>query len=113
MIKEYNFGKIRINDKEYNYDIEVRSDGKVIKWRRKEGHNLTFDDLQRAVNERAEIIVIGTGCYGVMKISEEVKTKIKNIGIKLLYDKTEIAVEIFNRFLLDKKNVIGFFHLTC
>ncbi|HOK41728.1 MAG TPA: MTH938/NDUFAF3 family protein [bacterium] len=113
MIKEYSFGKIIVNNKEYNYDIEVRSDGDVLKWWRKSGHFLVIDDLERAISKKPEIIIVGTGCYGVMEISEEVKTKLKNLNIKFIYDNTTKAVEIYNKFLFENKVIIGLFHLTC
>jgi len=120
MIKEYKFGSITIDGKTYNHDVEVRWTGEVLKWWRGESHVIDVEDIKRAVTERPDVIVIGTGEAGVAKATEEVGRFIKEKGIKLIIDKTEEAVKTFN-IILEKSEleegkqnkVIGLFHLTC
>ena len=68
----------------------------------------TDSDLKK----EPEIIVIGTGAYGVAKVTEKAQEEIMERGIKLIIDQTKEAIRSFN-FLFSKKKVIGLFHLTC
>lgn len=120
MIGEYQFGLITINGKTYNYDVEVRWNGEVLKWWRRESHLIEIDDLKRAVNQKPDIIVIGTGESGIAKVTRETQKFIEEEGIQLIIDKTGEAVKVFNKILEklkekedEKKKIIGLFHLTC
>jgi len=120
MIEEYKFGFITIGGKNYDYDIEVRWTGEVLKWWRTEGHVFDVGDLKRAVEQNPDTIVLGTGAYGVVKVTEEAKKFIQEKGIKLIIDKTEKATKTFNIICEEseketgkQEKVIGLFHLTC
>jgi hypothetical protein len=120
MVEEYKFGSITVDGKTYNHDVEVRWTGEVLKWWRKEGHVFDVDDVKRAVEENPETIILGTGAYGICKVTQECKNYIKEKGIELIIDKTEEAVKTFNIILEESKEeegrqrkVIGLFHLTC
>ena len=120
MIDEYHFGSIAIDGKEYSYDIEVRWGGEVLKWWRQESHSVAIEDIERAVEENPEVIVIGTGAEGQMQVPADIQEAIKMRGIELIIDPTEQAAKTFN--IIDEesleedgrqKRVIGLFHLTC
>jgi len=120
MIEEYRFGVITIDGKVYNYDIEVRWDGQVLKWWRGESHIIDVGDVKRAIEQNPEVIVIGTGESGVAKVTQSCQEAIEKKGIKLIIDKTEEAVKTFNVINEEseeeegeKTKVIGLFHLTC
>jgi len=120
MIEEYHFGSIKIAGKTFNHDVEVRWDGEVLKWWRKESHVIDFGDIKRAIEQKPEVIIIGNGESGVAEVTEEVKNEIKSKGIELIIDITPEAIKTFNVILEEsaeeegkKKKVIGLFHLTC
>lgn len=133
MIEEYRFGHIIINGKSYTHDVEVRwlpeefssSDlaeqrEEVLKWWRKQSHVFDVEDVKRAVEQNPDTIVLGTGAYGVAKVTEAAQEFIKEKGIGLVIDKTEQAVKTFNIICEKSKEeegrqekVIGLFHLTC
>lgn len=120
MIEKYKFGLIRINGKVYNYDVEVRWTGEVLKWWRKESHVIDVDDVKRAIEQNPETIIIGTGESGVARVTEDAQKAIKSKGIELIIDKTEEAVKTFNIIKEEsvkeegrQRKVIGLFHLTC
>ena len=110
MINEYHFGSITIDGKTYTNDVEVRWDGKVLDWRRKESHTIDIEAVKRALEKNPEVIVIGTGESGMARVTDEAKEEIENRGIKLIIDKTGRAVKTFNK---ERTKVIGLFHLTC
>lgn len=115
MIEEYKFGLIVINGKTYTQDVEVRWNGEVLKWQRLEGHVFNVEDVKRAIDQSPDKIILGIGAYGVCKVTEDCQNFIKGKGVKLIIEKTEEAVKIFNRALKEPKEnkVIGLFHLTC
>lgn len=120
MIEEYHFGSITINGKNYDHDVEVRWNGEVLEWWRKEGHVFDLEDVKRAVEQNPETIILGTGAYGICQVTKECQDFIKEKGIKLIIDNTEEAVKTFNIILKSSKGeegkqekVIGLFHLTC
>lgn len=120
MIEQYKFGSIAIDGKTYNYDVEVRWTGEVLKWWREESHLINIEDIKRATEQSPDTIIVGTGEIGLVKVSEETKNFILEKGIKLIIDKTEEATRTFNIISGESKEeeggqnkVIGLFHLTC
>jgi len=113
MIENYEFGKIKISGKTYHVDVEVRWAGEVLNWWRKEGHTVDCEDVERALKENPEVIVVGTGAYGVCEVTENCEKFIKERKIELIIENTEKATKKFNEFLKASKKVIGLFHLTC
>jgi len=114
MIEEYHFGSLTIDGKTYHHDLEIHwmfSKTEVLDWQRDESHIIDVEDVKRAVEQKPDVIVIGTGESGVAKITEPAKQFIAKNGIKLIIDITEEAVRIFNKS--EQSNVIGLFHLTC
>ena len=120
MIEEYKFGSITIDGKEYDYDVEVRWSGEVLKWWRKQSHVIDIDDVKRALEQNPDTIIIGTGESGIAQVTDRLKEEIESKGIKLIIDLTEQATKTFNIINEDsaeeegeQNKVIGLFHLTC
>ena len=119
MIEEYKFGLIKINDKEYNYDVEVRWNGQVLLWWRQESHAIDLVDIQGALRQEPDLIIFGTGMQGIAKVTKQAQKEIRSRGIELIINKTDQAVQAFN-LIKEKtekekiiKKIIGLFHLTC
>lgn len=120
MIEEYNFGFIKINGEDYNYDLEVRWTDEVLAWPFRKRHLIDAEEVRRAVEEKPDTIVIGTGESGLAEVTEEAQKEIRRNNIRLVIDKTEEAVKTFNVIKEDSREeegkqerVIGLFHLTC
>lgn len=120
MIDEYHFGSITINGKSYNHDVEVRWDGAILSWWRKESHIIDIEDVKRAVAKTPQTIIIGTGDSGKAEVTKNAQNFIKEKGIELIIDRTKEAVRTFNILNEESKEeqgeqrkVIGLFHLTC
>ncbi len=112
MIESYNFGEIKILGKTYRSDIIVYPDHVNTQWWRKEGHNLTIEDIKEVIEARPEVIIIGTGQPGLMKVPKETKEMIDKCGIEIIILPTDKACQEYNR-VATKKNVIACLHLTC
>ncbi|MFC1586359.1 Mth938-like domain-containing protein [Fibrobacterota bacterium] len=113
MITDYTFGHMVIDGKEFNKDVIIFPDGRVLSpWWRKEGHSLKRNDLRELIDAGPRVIVAGTGAYGVMKPSDKVQELLREKGIEFIAAPSKEAVEIYNE-LCAKKKTGGCFHLTC
>lgn len=115
MIEAYSFGSMVIAGKRYTRDIIVFPERTVNGWWRKEGHEVCLDDLKALLicESKPEIIVIGTGYNGLVKVLHEVGDFLKTHGIELIAQPTPEAYQTFNKLLKSNKRVAGAFHLTC
>ena len=112
IIKSYSFGQMIIDDKKYTSDLIIFPDRIKDSWWRKRGHALCREDIEEILSEKPEVLIIGTGFYGIMKVHDDLKKFIREQGIELYVEKTKKAVTLFNKMFRLKKTV-GAFHLTC
>ncbi len=117
MITHYSFGSLSFKGKTYNKDLIIVKTPEKEKvfpnWWRKEGHRLQVEDLEEIWKNPVEILIVGTGAYGVMKVDPEVERKAKELNIKLEAYQTDKAVKRFNELYSQSVSVAGAFHLTC
>ncbi len=109
-IQGYEFGKIKINEQEIDYDIAL-TDESIEKWWRKTSHNVEPSDVKEFIEKyKPELVIFGNGHDGMMQVPEETKKFIQEKGIEIIVQKTGEAVKIFNK---ENKKKIAFLHLTC
>jgi len=111
-VDDYGFGRIVIDGKAYNHDVILFWDGKIEKWWRKEGHKVYLEDVKMILERKPEVVVFGTGKYGVMNVRDEVRRKIEDEGIEVIELISDEAVKKFNELVEDRKAVLAI-HLTC
>ena len=111
-IQHYSFGRITIDGKTYTSDVIIYPDRVNSSWWRKEGHFLQMDDLREVLDARPEVIIIGTGYSGVMRVSDEIISNLKSMKIDMHVARTTEAVELFNE-LSGSKKIVACLHLTC
>ena len=112
MIDSYSFGKISIDGKEYRTDAIVFRDHVEDGWWRKEGHELHIEDVEHIIQQRFDMLVIGTGAHDMMKVLPETRRFFESRGVEVIIEKTAEACKIYNK-LSESKSVIAAFHLTC
>jgi len=112
-IEKYSFGSITINGKEYDKDVIIFHNRVFSPWWREEGHNLSIKDLEKAIDAAPNLIIIGTGSQGVMKVPEKTLKKLKELNIEVITARTPQAVKIYNEKEKNNENVIACLHLTC
>jgi hypothetical protein len=112
MIESYTFGRMEIKGQAYTSDLILFPDKINDSWWRETGHKLSLKDIEDVLQDTPEVIVIGTGFYGILEVEEEVKETAQSKGITLIIEKTENAVQSYNEIASQKKT-IGAFHLTC
>ena len=123
MIDSYKFGAIVVNGLRYTSDIIVLPERVIDGWWRKEGHKVCAEDLEEIFNcePKPQVLIVGTGYYGLVKILPEVKDILGSHGIELVAQPTGEACQTFNKLLRhnlsvgksEKRVIVGAFHLTC
>ncbi len=112
MIDSYSFGLMQVKGQTYTSDLIIFPERIDAAWWRRAGHQLSLDDMKDVLPEKPEVLVIGTGFMGLMKVDDEVKLRMESEKIMLIVEKTKKAVKTFNTVCRTKKT-IGVFHLTC
>jgi hypothetical protein len=82
-IEHYSFGKITVDGQTYTSDLIIYPDRVDASWWRKEGHNLQPEDLKDVLNAKPDVLIIGTGFFGVMRVPKETTDYLKSKGIRV------------------------------
>jgi hypothetical protein len=109
MIEHYSFGEIVINGRQYTSDVLIIG-SEVHNWWRAQGHILNPEDLTEIFSKNIDMLVVGTGASGLLKVPERTEKYVRSKGIALIVQKTKEAVKTYNS-LSGKKAAA--FHLTC
>ncbi len=112
MIDSYSFGEIIVDGKTYTSDVIIYPSRVDSTWWRKEGHRLQTEDVKEIIAEKPEVLVVGTGRSGMMRVAPEVEKLLKSLNIQLVVENTERACQEYNR-LKDSRKVVAALHLTC
>ncbi len=110
-IDSYKFGQVVIDGQSYDNDVIVCPD-QAINWWRREAHQVYPEDLEEAVGEKPEVLIIGTGDSGLVKVLPETREYLASQNIELIVEPTKKACQIYNQ-LFQKKRVVAALHLTC
>jgi len=111
-IDSYQFGKIVINGQEFTTDLIIYPDRVQSNWWRKEGHELAPEDIPEVFDESPDILLVGTGTPGLMKVLAETEKKAETADIQVIALNTVEACDTYNR-LSPTQKVIAALHLTC
>lgn len=113
MIENYVFGNIVVDGTSYSSDIKIVQGKVVSDWWRRRGHLVEDDDVEDILAAKPNVLVIGKGEPGLMKISSPLRELLINNSIKLIEEKTPKAIDIFNRLSKEGENVAAGFHISC
>lgn len=109
-IDKTEFGSITVNGKIFNNDVVVCWDDSV--YERAKSHTFSKSELQELLLRGPEIIIVGTGHPGLVKIDPEAEKAARRAGIKLVAKPSSQAIQEFNKLVKNKK-VIAVIHVTC
>ena len=111
-IQAFRFGRIVIDNVVYNRDVIIFPDRIRSDWQRRGGHNLAIEDLDEVLEGNPEVIILGRGVFGRMKVADELRELITERGIELVVLRTEGAIKAYNE-LRERRRVIAALHLSC
>ncbi len=112
IVDSYQFGQIVISGKKYTSDVIIFPDKVKGSWWRKSGHQLCLDDIAEVITEKPEVLVVGIGASGLVRVLPEVKRAVDAQDIKLIAETTDKACNKYNQ-LCHSQKVVAALHLTC
>ena len=112
IIDSYQFGQIVINGKKYTSDVIIFSNSVTDNWWRRTGHQLCLDDIAEVITENPEVLVVGTGDSGLMRVLPEVRQGAEVQSIELIVEATDNACHTYNQ-LCRSRRAVAALHLTC
>jgi len=112
IIDSYQFGLIVVTGKKYTSDVIIFPDRVSNSWWRKTGHQLCVKDIAEVITENPEVLVIGSGASGLMKVLPEVQERVEAQSIKLIVEPTDKACHTYNRLCRSQETVAAL-HITC
>ncbi len=111
------FGSITIDGEIYERDVLIRLGGKVKKRKKSlskavygTSHTISLDEAEHAYQKGAERLIIGTGQFGMVELSDEAAEYFERKGCQVDLLTTKEAMEAWNEA---EGAVIGLFHVTC
>jgi hypothetical protein len=113
MIEGYNSGRMTVDGKRYHHDLKIIRNRVVPDWWRREDHRLDREDVEDILSSNPDVVVVGIGYAGNMRVSESLRSVLSQRSIRLIAESTNEAMLTFNRLSSEGKNVAGAFHLTC
>ncbi len=109
MIDSTNFGEIVIDRKKYNDVLII--DNQVFDRNTDDTHRISNNESEQLLKNNPDVVIIGTGVYGMVRVEENVKEKISK-NAELIIMKTKNAAEKYNELSKDKR-VNALLHSTC
>jgi len=112
IIDSYQFGLVVINGEKYTSDVIIFPDRVRDNWWRKSGHELRLEDIADVLTENPEVLIVGTGEPGMMRVLPETEQNTETLGINLIVETTAKACQTYNQ-LCHSQRVVAALHLTC
>jgi hypothetical protein len=111
------FGSITVEGEVYRHDLLIRPNGEV-QARRNElskavygtSHVISLAEAQQVYQEGAERLIVGTGLFGLTKLSEEADGYLQGRGCRVDLYRIRRAIQAWNQA---EGAVIGLFHVSC
>ena len=111
------FGSITIDGQKFDHDVLIRRDGTIQKRRKKlskkfygTSHKISQEEAEFIYEEGAQTLVIGTGQYDQVRLSDEAQTYFAARGLEVIAAATPEAINLWNE---SAGETIGLFHVTC
>ena len=111
------FGSITIEGQQYNCDLIIRLGGKIKKRKKKlskavygTSHTISLDEARYVYQRGAEQLIVGTGQYGLVELSDEAAGYFEKKGCDVELLPMKEAILAWNEA---SGATIGLFHVTC
>lgn len=91
-------------------DIRIHADPDRRLGFRNKSHQITLEEVKLLLEEKPEVLIIGTGWHGVAKVDTEVR-ELKETRIEIL--KTGEALDLYEQLRAEGRRVALLAHTTC
>ena len=119
-IEKFSWGRFMINGQVHSEMGEgVGKDicmihGQVKPWTARKGHRLKSKMISCVLDEDIDVLVIGNGVNGAIKVPKRTQKTIEDHGIKkLIIRKTPEACQVYNQLVRQGQKVALLAHGTC
>ena len=114
LIESYSFGSIRIAGNTFHRDVILLGDDVLSPWfRQAGGHVFAPEDLEPVIRSAPEIVVLGTGAFGRVRVNDLTIAALREAGADVVVERTKQAVSEYNALLTAGRNTAAALHLTC
>ena len=117
IINRSKFGSITAEGEVFKRDVIIRLNGKVKKRKKKlskaiygTSHIVSLDEARHVYEEGAELLIVGAGQHGLVKLSDEAADYLRQKVCRVELLPTPEAIQVWNEV---EGAVIGLFHVTC
>jgi len=111
-IDSYEFGHLVIDGQSYRQDLLIWPGHIKGDWWRIEAHLLQLADVAEALAANPQVLVVGTGNPGNLRVDQELARHLQEQGIDLVVKPTRAAVPVIND-LAGRRRLAAALHLTC
>lgn len=112
-ISNYRFGRIEIDGQGYGSDVIITPERVIDHWWRKNGHSLAIEDLDAVIHAEPEMLILGSGYFGRMRVPETTLAFLDGKGIQVQIARTADAVRSFNALQRRHARIVAALHLSC
>ena len=115
VIDSTKFGSITINGRTYYEEDNyiVFWDGEIKGLHTAERHLFGRPELEMILKKNPEIVIVGTGISGLLRVSEDARSLCRGKEVELVEIVSKKAVIKFNESINQEKKVAAFIHVTC
>lgn len=117
IIDQTDFGSITIEGAVFSHDVIILPTGEVKKRKKKlskavygTSHILSLDEAKYVYEPGIERLIIGTGQYGNVRLSDEAADYFKRKHCPVNLEPTPTAIQLWNEA---RGAIVGLFHVTC
>lgn len=104
------FGAIIVNGRKFDSDVVIDWTGDIKS--RSGSHSFTKADLNDLMMHDPEVIIVGTGTAGNVKVEPEAEIAARLNGVELITKLTPQAIIEFNK-QVKRRKAIALIHVTC
>ncbi len=112
MIDQFEYGTIVIDGQTYESDVIIFPDGAVERWEHKDEHVLRPTDVKKVIEAKPEVVIIGLGTVGNVKMRPKAEKCLQEAGIEVMVHRTNKACETYKELRTQRK-VAAILHITC
>jgi polyphosphate kinase 2 (PPK2 family) len=112
MIDKFEFGAIQVDGRKHDTDVVIYPDGRVEPWHRSREHKVEARDLDKVLRDQPEVLIIGTGTTGNLRVSAEASDRLQEAAVEPIIERTFKACELYKR-LCGRRGVAALLHVTC